>query len=137
MNRIKSIRQKNSGGSFNAPIPFGTDGNLVDMASGLNNEQELKLGGNHKVTFSTILIEEDNVEIEHDCITEYYYKNNNNPHTDSDIAYTIRTVFHTDTPQNGDTSIETSLWQGALSGTATKVKTTIIPATGDITEGLS
>jgi len=36
--RIKGIREKNSS-SYNSLIPFGTDGNLVDMASGLDLEE--------------------------------------------------------------------------------------------------
>lgn len=47
MDRIKGLRQKQSDSSYNSLIPFGTDGVLVDMLSGLDNEQELKLGGNH------------------------------------------------------------------------------------------
>lgn len=47
MDRIKGLRQKQSDSSYNSLIPFGTDGVLVDMLSGLDNEQEIKLGGNH------------------------------------------------------------------------------------------
>ena len=46
--RIKQIRKK-SGSSFSTGIPIGTDGILVDMISGLDLEEEIKLGGNHYV----------------------------------------------------------------------------------------
>lgn len=46
--RIKQIRKK-SGSSFGTGIPIGTDGILVDMISGLDLEEEIKLGGNHYV----------------------------------------------------------------------------------------
>lgn len=50
--RIKGIREKNSG-SYNSLVPFGTDGNLVDMASGLDLEEQFKLGGDHSTTIDT------------------------------------------------------------------------------------
>lgn len=46
--RIKQIRQKSSSGYLTG-IPLGADGLLVDMLSGLDLEEELRLGGNHYV----------------------------------------------------------------------------------------
>lgn len=44
---IKGARQKNSGGSYSQFLPFGTNGEYIDMMSGLDLEKELKLGGDH------------------------------------------------------------------------------------------
>lgn len=44
---IKGSRQKNTTGDYADYIPFGADGEYVDMLSGLNLERELKLGGDH------------------------------------------------------------------------------------------
>ena len=47
MSKIKGLRQKTGANTYSALVPFGTDGNLVDMFSDLTLEEELKLGGNH------------------------------------------------------------------------------------------
>ena len=47
MSKIKGLRQKTGSNTYNPLVPFGTDGNLVDMISTLDLEQELKLGGGH------------------------------------------------------------------------------------------
>lgn len=44
---IKGSRQKLSTGSYSDFIPFGADGEYIDMLSGLNLERQLKLGGDH------------------------------------------------------------------------------------------
>lgn len=44
--RIKQLRVKNLQNNFDS-IPFGANGNFIDMFSGLDLEEELKLGGNH------------------------------------------------------------------------------------------
>ena len=46
--RIKQIRPRTNG-NFNTSIPLGVDGLLTDMASNLDLEQELKIGGNHYI----------------------------------------------------------------------------------------
>ena len=51
---IKEVRQKNQNGNYNASIPIGTDGSLVDMFSGLSLEEELKIGENHTTTVTDI-----------------------------------------------------------------------------------
>lgn len=48
MDRIKGLHEK-QGSSYSAFMPFGTDGQLVDMASGLNLEYEVKIGTPHYV----------------------------------------------------------------------------------------
>ena len=62
--RIKQIRQM-SGGSFNTPIPIGTNGYLVDMFSQLDLEEEIRVGGNHYVT-----INQNNIST---IIKEWYF----------------------------------------------------------------
>lgn len=63
--RIKQIRQKDSNGNYLTSVPLGADGFLVDMFSGLDLEEELKLGGNHY----TEITEDDDVTI----IKEWYF----------------------------------------------------------------
>lgn len=78
MYRIKEIRQKDSEGQFPTTYPIGTDGTLVDMLSGLDNEVELKLGGNHdsyieEVSDTVTRITETYYDLAHDrtyiCVT--------------------------------------------------------------------
>lgn len=121
MDRIKGLRQKQANGTFASLVPFGTDGNLVDMSSGLNNEEELKLGGNHEVSIVT------NNDVT--TVTELYYDDNNNI-----VLYTVESII---TPNANNTTIITSLWEGSKSGIAARVKTTTIPTIGNITEVLS
>ena len=47
MERIKGIRQKTGSGQYSSFIPFGTDGQFIEMISELNLEYELKLGTKH------------------------------------------------------------------------------------------
>lgn len=51
MDRIKGLHEK-QGSSYSAFMPFGTDGQLVDMASGLNLEYEVKIGTPHYVSIN-------------------------------------------------------------------------------------
>lgn len=46
---IKGSRQKTATG-YSDYIPFGADGEYIDMLSGLNLERELKLGGDHSAS---------------------------------------------------------------------------------------
>lgn len=110
--RIKGLRQKNSQGVFDALVPFGTDGIFVDMVSGLDNEEELKIGGNHT---STIVENSDGST----TITELF-KNLNNV-----ITYTI--VTNIITAQNGSTTI-TSVLKERDTETVLRSKTITIPA---------
>lgn len=64
---IKGSRQKNTTGGYADYIPFGADGEYVDMLSGLNLERELKLGGDHL----TSITEQDGVTV----ITQKYADN--------------------------------------------------------------
>lgn len=47
MERIKGVRQKTGSGQYSSFVPFGTDGEFVEMSSELNLEYELKLGPKH------------------------------------------------------------------------------------------
>lgn len=47
---IKGSRQKTAADNYSDFIPFGTDGEYVDMLSGLTLERELKLGGDHSAS---------------------------------------------------------------------------------------
>ena len=49
MKITKGFYQKNEDNTYSHYMPFGTDGQLVDMISGLNLEYELKLGTEHDV----------------------------------------------------------------------------------------
>jgi len=120
MDRIKGLRQKNQN-TYNPLVPFGTDGILVDMASGLNNEEELKLGGNHNVSIT----EANGIT----TITETYLDQAD----PKQVKYTVKTEI---SENNNGTTIITSLWEGAAEGSASKIKITTIPEQGDIMEVL-
>ena len=111
MDRIKGLRQKQSDSSYNSLIPFGTDGVLVDMLSGLDNEQELKLGGNH-----TSVITEVNATTT--SIVETYKALDN-----TTVTYVVETTI----VENNDSStdITISLKQNDV---IIKSKSIVIPA---------
>lgn len=111
MDRIKGLRQKQSDSSYNSLIPFGTDGVLVDMLSGLDNEQEIKLGGNH-----TSVITEVNATTT--SIVETYKALDN-----TTVTYVVETTI----VENNDssTNITISLKQNDV---VIKSKSIVIPA---------
>ena len=100
--KIKGFRQKQLDGSFSSFKPFGTDGILVDMLSGLDNEQELKLGGNH----SSTIVESINNKNEPVTTVTEIFKNNETP---ASIIY----ILITEITEQGDntTSIVCSLYK--------------------------
>ena len=113
VDRIKGLRQKNSQGAFDALVPFGTDSIFVDMVSGLNNEEEFKIGGNHT---STIVENQDGST----TITEIFKDIN-----DSIVTYTlVTTIVET---QDGSTIITSVLKQGNTE-TILRSKAITIPA---------
>ena len=63
--RIKGLHIKDSPNSYSNLIPFGSEGELIDMLSTLDLEQELKIGGNHYIE-----IKEENDET---IVKEWYY----------------------------------------------------------------
>ena len=100
--RIKGLRQKLSDGSFDSLVPFGTDGALVDMLSGLDNEIEMKLGGNHT---ATIIESIEQNEPTTTVIEKYIDKNDL-----QNIYYSLKTVIteHAD----GSTTIVSAIYPG-------------------------
>lgn len=120
--KSKGLRQKQANGSFGAFVPFGTDGTLVDMLSGLDNEIEMKLGGNHTSTIVESVVQDENVTI----ITERYKDRTNNV-----IVYTVVTKIteHTD----GSTTIVSAIYSGSdTTLTPLNVKTITIPPDGTV-----
>lgn len=117
MDRIKGLRQKRSDSSYNSLVPFGTDGILVDMLSGLDNEQEFKLGGNH----DSVITEVNDTTT---TIVETYKALDN-----STVTYVVETTI----VENNDssTSITISLKRG---GTTLNSKTITIPADDTVIE---
>ena len=111
MDRIKGLRQKKPDNSFAALVPFGTDGLLVDMLSGLDNEQELKLGGNH----SSVITEVDENTT---TVVETYKELDNTTET-----YKVETSVVEN--QDGSTTV-TSVLKKA--GVVLRTKTITIPA---------
>ena len=80
MGKIKSIRQKSSNdNTFSAPIPFGADGVNIDMTSGLNLEEQFKLGG----------LENHQISNDGTTISSTYRNNNENDNIINTITYTI------------------------------------------------
>ena len=117
MDRIKGLRQKRSDNSYNSLVPFGTDGIFVDMLSGLDNEQEFKLGGNH----DSVITEVNDTTT---TIVETYKALDN-----STVTYVVETTV----VENNDssTSITISLKRG---GTTLNSKTITIPADDTVME---
>ena len=111
MDRIKGLRQKQSDSSYNSLVPFGTDGILVDMLSGLDNEQEFKLGGNH----TSVITEVNDTTT---TIVETYKALDN-----STVTYTVETTIVENA--NSSTSITIVLKRG---GTIINSKAITIPA---------
>ena len=73
--------------------PFGTDGDLVDMLSQLDLEEELKLGGSHWTQI------EDNVDEDHNIdqtiIKEWYFTGSIDSQTDKDsCSYSLVTTIN-------------------------------------------
>lgn len=95
--RIKQVSKKTSSG-FTNPIPFGTDGLLVDMLSGLDLEEELKLGNNHSATI--IQYQNNTTEIEEK------YKNN-----EGSIEFSVLTLI---TEGNNGTTVNMKLFKGTI-----------------------
>lgn len=112
MERVKGLHKKTTASSFGPLVPIGTDGTLVDMLSGLDNEQELKLGGNHIAEIS----EDGNST----TIIEQYCKND----AAKTIVYTVKTIV-TDNI-DGSTTITINIYNGNSTAAADKLNTKII-----------
>ncbi len=112
MQKIKGLRQKQTDGTFNSLVPFGTDGILVDMLSGLDNEEEFKIGGNHS---STIVEEEGLTTIE-----EIY--------TGLDGTTVLYKVISSIQDNNDDSTTITVQLKKGTNETVVREKTITIPA---------
>lgn len=88
INRIKGIKIKGHNGYSEALTPFGTDGKLIDMASSLDLQEELILGG------SCITSIKEKVQLGTDLtgtvvLQKYYTKEGNTTR----YTYSLRTVI--------------------------------------------
>lgn len=88
--RIKGLHIKQENNEYSNLIPFGTEGQLIDMISTLDLEEEIKLGGNHYAE----LKETD----EQTVLKEWYYtkpKNNKTKIEMSDFCtYSLEIIFN-------------------------------------------
>ncbi len=78
--RIKQLRTKTQSSTYTAPIPFGTDGSLVDMFSGLDLEEQIRLGSQFKTTMEQGATMSFGQGLTGMKITEYF--ENKNPNSD-------------------------------------------------------
>lgn len=114
MDRIKGIRQKTGQNTYAPLVPFGTDAILVDFLSGLDLEQQLKIGGNH----TTSIIENNENQT---TVTEKYY--NQNGVANANVTYTVKTVI---IQNNNTTTITISIYEGNQTTTVLRSKTITI-----------
>lgn len=104
--RIKQIRQKSINNSYPISIPLGADGFLIDMFSGLDLEEELKLGNDHYVE-----IKDNNGVTE---IKEWYFIEKKGDRSIQDmedlnlITYSTQIII-------GNNNINMILYKGAIS----------------------
>ena len=96
MDRTKGLRQKING-QYSTFIPFGTDGELVDMLSELNLEHELKIGPKHVA----------NITEESDTVTTIveFYATPQEARTPYTSFYTVKTKVDSTTWNPSDTDI--------------------------------
>ena len=128
MQRIKGFRKKGASNNYNALIPFGSDGILIDMLSGLHLEYELVIGGKRN---STIVENSTNI-----IFTNQYYNNS------GAIQYTLTTTIPQTaiTATSGTVNIIIDLFNGNSTAAANRLKRktlTLNAATGAFTETLS
>lgn len=110
---IKGTRQKINAGSYADYIPFGADGEYIDMMSGLDLEKELRLGGDH----ITSIVQNNGQTV----ITEKYAK--------SSITTNFYKVVTTIAESNGNVTITSVLYWVNDSGTDVTKKTKTITIT--------
>ena len=87
--RIKGLHTKENSSTYSDLIPFGSEGQLIDMISTLDLEEEIRLGGNH---YAELYQGNDQT-----IIKEWYYtepKGNNTKEEMSDLCtYSVKTIF--------------------------------------------
>ena len=88
LNRIKGLHIKEGPNSYTDLIPFGSNGELIDMVSTLDLEEELKIGGNHYFEISE---DENDITI----IKEWYLTQpkGNEDNLSQICRYTVITAF--------------------------------------------
>ena len=106
--RVKGYRKKAETG-YEAFIPFGSDGEFIDILSGLNLEEEMRLGGRRNVSFS----ENDGAII----ITETYYN------TSGTQIYRVVTTLSSGAITSGSGTVTVDLYVGT--STTRKIRKTI------------
>ena len=99
--RIKGLHVKTGPQSYSSLMPFGSDGQLIDMISSLDLEQELKLGGNHYVE----LEEDDDNDVL--VIKEWYYTQPKENKTRAEMSqFCTHSVVTSFTENTATTAIE-------------------------------
>ena len=146
MERVKGYRKKRADDSYAPLVPFGSDGILIDMLSGLHLEYELVIGGKRNSTItenstnilviggkrnSTITENSTNI-----IFTNQYYNNS------GAIQYTLTTTIPQTaiTATSGTVNIIIDLFNGNSTAAANRLKRktlTLNAATGAFTEALS
>lgn len=96
MDRTKGLRQKING-QYSTFVPFGTDGELVDMISDLNLEHELKIGPKHVANITAVT--EDITDIVE------FYATPQESRTPGTSFYTVKTRVDSTTWDPQDTDI--------------------------------
>ena len=118
MERVKGYRKKRADDSYAPLVPFGSDGILIDMLSGLHLEYELVIGGKRNST-----IVEDSTNI---IFTNQYYNNAGN------IQYTLETTIPKTILTATSGSISIVLYDGNKVAT---LKTKTLAYTVNVTTG--
>lgn len=122
--RAKGYRQKLGSATYDTFIPFGTDGVLVDMASELNLEEEIRIGGDHYVT----IVDESELST---IVTEYY--NTVKAKIEDNTATNFyKVITHIESYEdNEDVTITCELWHYTDMSNGTMLKQKIIQITED------
>lgn len=120
--KTKGYRKKTEN-SYSAFIPFGSDGEFIDMFSGLDLEEEMRLGGHRDVSFS-----ENDGAI---TVTETYYN------AGGTQIYRVVTTLSSGAITSGSGTVTVDLYVGT-STTRKRRKTITVSASGNTnTEELS
>lgn len=124
--RITAVSQKLTDTEFGTKIPIGTSGKYVSMDSGLDLEQEVKLGVSHGAKIETDISGTT-------TITEDFTKLDDN-WQGSGEWYRMITIISTN--GNGDTVIDAGLYNvkdNVVESAPIKSKSTVISSTEDDT----
>ena len=120
MERVKGFRKKGTNDTYDALVPFGSDGILIDMLSGLHLEHELVLGGKRNTTITESTVNENIV------VTNQYYNQSGT------VQYTLEITIPLSALTATSGSIEIVLYDGNKVST---LKTKTMAYSTDITTG--